>query len=748
MLLALACATVGVVTYLAVQNSLARELDSNLQTATGLAYDCRHPNGDDGASGQPGSADSDDARGASPTVAPSPAGANPTPGNLSTCQGLAEGTFVAAVGHKQALASVIGDPSYRLSAADQQTLRGITPSLATHPGSGPGSQYFLPTTRDLSGAGGTFLLTAVSDPDGDGTVYITGLPLSQLHDLLRDVALAEATVFGAVLLLAGAGGTLWVRFSLRPLRRVAATASQVAELPLESDQVELPAGVPDTDPATETGQLGLAFNRMLGHVQTALRRRAASEARLRRFAADASHELRTPLSAIRGYAELALRHPGDSPEQVTHALGRVLSESTRMSDLVDELLLLARLDAGRPLASEPVDMTRLVIDATSDAQVARRDHRWVLELPDDPVLVSGDEHRLHQVLANVLSNAGKHTPDGATVTVRVDDTLPDAGAAPAAQTVRRGTIPPPPRLVVSVTDNGPGIPPDLLPDLFERFTRADTSRSHTTNTSSTGLGLAIVDAVVAAHGGAVLVTSRPGLTSFAIALPRLTEPARPSPPAGPSNVTRNGPASPNRRRWPPRLGSLAPPPAQRRWHARYTPYVSRCYPARAEGLDYCAGGFNRSLQRFSVSGGCCGEGRASGGAERGSGAFLGRDPVGAGRGRRRRGGGGGQTRGSSGSGSGRRGGAGGRGGGAGAVAVAGGAGGDRGGPGAGAGAAGARQAAGAPGVDGEPGDRAEPEPDARVPGGPGAGARGAAGAVPKPAKLAAAGGCGSGYRPS
>jgi two-component system OmpR family sensor kinase len=171
-------------------------------------------------------------------------------------------------------------------------------------------------------------------------------------------------------------------------------------------------------------------------------------------------------------------------------------------------------------------MTRLVIDATSDARVARPDHRWVLELPDDPVLVSGDEHRLHQVLANVLSNAGKHTPDGATVTVRVGDTLPDAGAGPAAaQTIRRGALPPPPRTVVSVTDNGPGIPPDLLPDLFERFTRADTSRSRTTSAASTGLGLAIVDAVVAAHGGAVLVTSRPGLTSFSIALPRLTEPA-------------------------------------------------------------------------------------------------------------------------------------------------------------------------------------------------------------------------------
>jgi len=346
------------------------------------------------------------------------------------------------------------------------------------------------------------------------------VPLSALHDMLRDVALVEAAVFGAVLVLAGVLGTLWVRFSLRPLRRVAATASQVAELPLESGEVSLPAGVPDTDPATETGQVGLAFNRMLGHVQSALRRRAASEARLRRFAADASHELRTPLAAIRGYAELALLHPGDSTEAVKHALGRVLSESKRMSVLVDDLLLLARLDAGRPLNSEPVDLSRLAIDATSDAQVARPGHRWILELPDDPVLARGDEHRLHQVLANLLANAGRHTPDGTAVTVRVSDALPGGEPGTGPDSVRRGTLPPAPRVVLTVTDNGPGIAATLLPDLFERFTRADTSRSHATNASSTGLGLAIVDAVVAAHGGAVLLTSRPGLTRFAIVLPR------------------------------------------------------------------------------------------------------------------------------------------------------------------------------------------------------------------------------------
>ena len=434
-----ACATVGLVTYLAVRNSLSGGLTNDLQTATGLAYQCfsPHPADDQGMTGLPGGpGGGPGAGGANPGSSPSVSG-NPLPtvSQLQMCQGLAEGTYVAVLGHGQGVATVIGNTSYKLSSADEKALRSIPPWRASGLGTAPGrSQNIqIPTsTRDLTDAGGTFLLTAVSEPGG--AIAITGLPLSTLHDTLRRVALAEAAVFGAVLLLAGAGGTLWVRFSLRPLRprRRHRVPGGRAAARLGRGRAALR---PRHHPATETGQVGLAFNRMLGHVQTALRRRAASEARLRRFAADASHELRTPLSAIRGYAELALRHPGDSPEQVTHALGRVLSESTRMSVLVDELLLLARLDAGLPLASEPVDMTRLVIDATSDAQVARPGHRWVLELPDDPVLVSGDEHRLHQVLANVLSNAGKHTPDGTTVTVRVGDTLPTGDMPPAG---RRG----------------------------------------------------------------------------------------------------------------------------------------------------------------------------------------------------------------------------------------------------------------------------------------------------------------------
>jgi two-component system OmpR family sensor kinase len=269
--------------------------------------------------------------------------------------------------------------------------------------------------------------------------------------------------------------------------------------------VSLPERVPDADPRTEVGQVGAAFNRMLGHVESALARRAASEGRLRTFAADASHELRTPLAAIRGYAELARRGPDPLPRDIAHALARVESESTRMSMLVDELLLLAQLDAGRPLGSEPVDLTRLAIDVSSDARAAAPDHRWQLELPDRPVWVRGDELRLHQVLANLISNAARHTPAGTVVDVAV---FADASHA-----------------TVSVTDNGPGIPPELQPAVFERFVRGDTSRSRAAG--STGLGLAIVHAVTVAHDGHAEVTSSPAETRFTIVLPVLAEPAGP-----------------------------------------------------------------------------------------------------------------------------------------------------------------------------------------------------------------------------
>ena len=323
--------------------------------------------------------------------------------------------------------------------------------------------------------------------------------MSAMQDAVWQLVGIEVGVALAGMLIAALASAAIVRLSLRPLSRVAATAAQVAELPLARGDVDLSVRVPDadTDPRTEVGQVGAALNRMLGHVGDALAIRHASETRVRQFVADASHELRTPLAAIRGYAELTRRHRDAVPPDVAHALGRVESESARMTTLVDDLLLLARLDSGRPLDRDPVDLSGLVVDAVNDAHAAGREHRWLLNLPDEPVTVPGDTARMHQVLANLLANARTHTPPGTTVTTSLS--------------VEQG------QAVIAVTDNGPGIPSQLLPNIFERFTRGDSSRSRAAG--STGLGLAIVSAVVEAHHGQVEVMSRPGHTSFVVRLP-------------------------------------------------------------------------------------------------------------------------------------------------------------------------------------------------------------------------------------
>ena len=516
-LFALASVVISVVTARSLSNSLMSSLRTEVQSETTTWYHCANPDGHN-PDGQ-GDGDTD--------------GGMPGVGNLNQCYnaGQAAGTFEAVLS-----ASGLVYPYYyvshscTLTAADTQTLVDLpAPDPPSGSGAPPGPPPNPDTyTRTLPSLGTEFMFTKVPGPDN--TWLITGLSLTTVNQQIEQVENTEHVVFAVALGLAVILGAALIQFSLRPLRRVAATATRVTELPLDSGEVSLPDGVPDTDPRTEVGQVGAAFNRMLYHVERALGRRAASEARLRRFAADASHELRTPLSAIRGYAELALRHPGPVPGEVTHALGRVQSESARMSVLVDDLLLLARLDAGRPLEREPVDLSRLAIDVTSDARVARRDHHWRLDLPGEPILVRGDEHRLHQVLANLMSNAGKHTPPGSTVSVALHvqaAPLVDAPVAPDGGLVERGVRPGAPRAELSITDDGPGIPAELLPELFERFTRADTSRSRDLGAAgkSTGLGLAIVDAVVAAHGGSITVTSRPGRTRFAICLPLLPEPA-------------------------------------------------------------------------------------------------------------------------------------------------------------------------------------------------------------------------------
>ncbi len=325
-----------------------------------------------------------------------------------------------------------------------------------------------------------------------GDVVIAGLPTSDVRDALTTLVLAELVlVVGAGLLAAGAG-TVVVRRQLRPLTEVAETARSVAALPLASGEIGVTERVPPhlTDEATEVGRVGAALNTLLAHVESSLDARHASEQRVRRFVADASHELRTPLTTIAGYTELARRRP-DDPAVATTALTKVADESRRMTTLVEDLLLLARLDAGRPLERRPVDLTRLLLEAVADARVLAPEHRWRLDLPEEAVEVTGDEQRLHQVVTNLLANARKHTTAGTTVTV----------------TARAGGL--------SVHDDGPGFPPALVPHAFERFARADAARHRE---GGVGLGLALVEAIVTAHGGTVALASAPGDTRVDVRL--------------------------------------------------------------------------------------------------------------------------------------------------------------------------------------------------------------------------------------
>ncbi|MFC8435842.1 ATP-binding protein [Streptomyces sp. NPDC057253] len=363
-----------------------------------------------------------------------------------------------------------------------------------------------PHTVDIPGLGEYRVQYVKNQQTGDA--YYVALPTSEVNSTVNTLILVEVSVTAAGLGAAVIAGYVLVGLATRPLRKVANTATRVSELPLHTGEVNLSERVPESecDPHTEVGQVGSALNRMLDHVHGALHARQQSEMRVRQFVADASHELRTPLASIRGYAELTRRGREEVGPDTRHALGRIESEAGRMTLLVEDLLLLARLDAGRPLQFEQTDLIPLVVDTISDARAAGMDHNWRLDLPDEPALVSGDAARLQQVLINLLGNARKHTPEGTTVTARIQ---------------RRG-----PWMCVDVEDNGQGIPPDLLPHVFERFARGDSSRSRASG--STGLGLAIVQAVASAHGGAVTVDSVPGRTVFTMHLPAVG-PATPRP---------------------------------------------------------------------------------------------------------------------------------------------------------------------------------------------------------------------------
>jgi len=366
----------------------------------------------------------------------------PGPGDAVSLPGQTAGTLAAFVDEDGALllAGV-------LDSSGQRTITLTSGQRAALAAAANGQAVGSAFSADLPDFG-AYRLTSVSM--SNGSVLIMGLPLGEVDAVAAQYWWLAAAVGGGVLLVAGVGA--WI--------------------------------------------LGAVLQRALERLSNALAAREASEGRLRRFVADASHELRTPLASIRGYSELTRRSGARLRSDVKHSLDRIESESIRMTGLVEDLLLLARVDESRDLERAPVELAQLVAVTVADAQVQAPDHDWSVEAPTT-VTVEGDAARLHQAVANLLANAAVHTPEGTSVVARVGS----AGE----------------RAIVEVEDDGPGIPEELLGQVFGRFVRGDSSRSRATG--STGLGLAIVEAVVHAHGGSVAVDSTPGRTIFRITLP-------------------------------------------------------------------------------------------------------------------------------------------------------------------------------------------------------------------------------------
>ncbi|WLQ04742.1 HAMP domain-containing sensor histidine kinase [Arthrobacter oryzae] len=471
-LLVAICGAVGLFSYASMDSFLTQQLDKQLTEASRRSSDFgRPPQGN--PSNRP---DPLDARG----------------------QGI--GTLFARIddGNVSSSGFLASDATRAsLSPADDQVLLALE-----HDG--------VPVDRTLST--GSYRLVAVEAPYGD--VIVTGLPLAEKQNTLSSLVWTFVFVSLGGLVLIGMAGTVLIRRTMKPLEQLSEVATQVSQLPLDAGEVALAVRVPPSNahPGTEVGSVGHALNLMLDNVAKALEARQQSETKVRQFVADASHELRTPLTAIRGYTEL-MRMTEDFTPDGKKSLARVQSQSERMTTLVEDLLLLARLDEGQPLKISDVDLTQLAVETVSDEKVMAPDRIWQLELPDEPVVVRGDAKQLHQVLANLLSNARKHTDPGTTVVTGVMRSA-DGSA------------------VLTVTDNGAGIPPEFVDRVFARFARADAARTSPAGAASapgvggaaaaegtSGLGLSIVQSIVEAHGGTVEVNSRPGRTEFALRLP-------------------------------------------------------------------------------------------------------------------------------------------------------------------------------------------------------------------------------------
>jgi len=411
-------------------------------------------------------------------------------------------------------------PGHRRPSGESVILTGTFAELR-HP-DGPVAQYVtkgrpVPQLADVASVDQERYYTAPAESGGgsyrvlatpleDGSVFSVALPLDDNRATLRRLVGIELGMGVGVLAALAAMGWWVVRLGLRPLDHIGATAEAIAA-------GDLSRRVERAEPRTEVGRLGLALNRMLGQIESAFDERRATEDRLRRFVADASHELRTPLTSIRGYAELFRRGAADRPEDLATAMRRIEEESARMGVLVEDLLLLARLDqarlddtnveGARPFERNRVDLVRLAADAVDDARAVAPD-RSISFSDGAPVLVLGDELRLRQVVANLVSNALVHTPAGTEVRV----TVTAAGD----------------RAVLEVADDGPGLAPEAAERVFERFFRVDKARSRATG--GAGLGLSIVAAIAEVHGGSARLepptADRRGAT-FVVELPRLVD---------------------------------------------------------------------------------------------------------------------------------------------------------------------------------------------------------------------------------
>ena len=409
------------------------------------------------------------------------------------------GTLLVMNSRSTITGAVVADGQTRALTADD--LSGIADSLQSADTSNQ--------TVDLPNLG-EYLVRSYRTPGGDG-VFLVGLPLSMVTGYIGSILTTVALVTAGGLLLLAVVIAIVIRLGLRPLRAVAETATRVASLRMDQGDVSITERVPaeQVDDHTEIGQVGLALNTLLDRVDASLTARQRNEELMRRFVADASHELRTPLASIRGFSELSLRAmrqaQDDESRQRTalavetteQSLERIQAQSLRMTTLVEDLLLLARLDEGQELVYGSVDLTQLAVEAVGDARPAGPDHSWGIDVPDEPVELAGDASRLHQVIANLLANARTHTPAGSTVTVSVAHEGSEA--------------------VLRVHDDGPGIDPSVASQLFERFARADRSRDR--KTGGTGLGLSIARAIVDAHNGTITVRSSPGDTTFEVRLP-------------------------------------------------------------------------------------------------------------------------------------------------------------------------------------------------------------------------------------